>query len=205
MNDQNPNQIIETLDQAKSALIYSQRQMKVVWDYLSPNASNDMEWADEIIIAIEQKVQAAVVTQQPYGEQKQSCCPFCGSMEVFVVDQWHETGEYWVAGCNNPNCSLDVGRARVEGRTKEQAVRVWNTRYPMAATQQHQGVPVGWMLVPMTPTPHMVEAICDAHAGGEKWPKSYSPTARELRRERAYSGYLHALAAAPSLESQHGP
>lgn len=31
------------------------RQMGAVWRYVQPNASNDMEWADEIIIAIDQK------------------------------------------------------------------------------------------------------------------------------------------------------
>lgn len=40
-------------------LSYCRRQMAAVWQYLNPNASNDMEWADEIIIAIDHRCDAA--------------------------------------------------------------------------------------------------------------------------------------------------
>jgi hypothetical protein len=45
---------IEWLDRENH---YLRRQMKAVWDYLNPNASNDMDWCDEIIIAIDQRSQ----------------------------------------------------------------------------------------------------------------------------------------------------
>lgn len=47
-------QIINYVD---AELAYRMGQMKAVWDFLSPNSSNDMDWADEIIIAIEHYAQ----------------------------------------------------------------------------------------------------------------------------------------------------
>lgn len=34
---------------------YCRAQMAAVWNFLSPNTSNDMDWADEVIIAIQNR------------------------------------------------------------------------------------------------------------------------------------------------------
>lgn len=33
------------------------RQMDAVWNFVKPNSSNDMNWCDEIIIAIQQRIE----------------------------------------------------------------------------------------------------------------------------------------------------
>jgi len=45
----------------ESELDYRRRQMNAVWDFLRPNESNDMDWADEIIIAIQNRAPAVEV------------------------------------------------------------------------------------------------------------------------------------------------
>ncbi|KWV17182.1 hypothetical protein [Xanthomonas translucens] len=65
-------------------------------------------------------------------------------------------------------------------------------------------VPEWFVLVPVKPTPAMVEAICDVHAGDNEWPDDYGASARAIRREKARNGYVHALAAAPAPEVSGG-
>jgi hypothetical protein len=53
-------------------LSWRRRSMKSAWDYLGPNASSDMEWSDEIITAIDNRVDEAKslapAQQEPIGE-----------------------------------------------------------------------------------------------------------------------------------------
>jgi hypothetical protein len=85
-------QVLQAMEQSEKALKYAQREMNAVWNYISPNSSNDMEWADEVIIAIEQKVQAALAAQQPQGVDledtlsKAMGMAKCGMDAVNVVD-----------------------------------------------------------------------------------------------------------------------
>ena len=66
----------------------------------------------------------------------------------------------------------------------------------LRALVAHLAVPVGWKLVPVRPTPEMVEVICDCYSAGS-WPEDYGPTAATIRRECARDGYRAVLEVAP--------
>ncbi|MBX3704011.1 MAG: hypothetical protein KF822_09575 [Steroidobacteraceae bacterium] len=54
-----------------------------------------------------------------------------------------------------------------------------------------------WKMVPVEPTPEMIEAICEAHAASV-WPDDYGQDGRAIRRGHARTGYAAMLAAAPA-------
>lgn len=58
-------------------------------------------------------------------------------------------------------------------------------------------VPAGWKLVPVEPTPEMVEAICAEHTAS-RWPQDFGDSARAIRRKSAVAGYRAMLSAVPS-------
>ena len=56
-------------------------------------------------------------------------CPFCG--ELPEIDQGEYTYKvkdriYWAVGCMNDDCEVDVETDNFD--TKEEAIKVWNTR-----------------------------------------------------------------------------
>lgn len=51
------------------------------------------------------------------------------------------------------------------------------------------------VVVPRTPTPEMVEVICQSHTKC-KWPEDFDRTAQEIRREDAKVGYEKAVSIA---------
>jgi hypothetical protein len=57
-------------------------------------------------------------------------------------------------------------------------------------------VPAGWQLVPITPEPRMIEAICRSHTNGA-WPGDFGASAQRVRRDHAADGWDAALRVAP--------
>lgn len=51
-----------------------------------------------------------------------------------------------------------------------------------------------WKLMPVVPTPAIIEAIAAAQAEAGAWPNGYGPGAQEIRRTKARQAYLAALA-----------
>lgn len=68
------------------------------------------------------------------------------------------------------------------------------------STRAGDGIPAGFALVPLEPTPTMIEAICADHAPG-LWPNDYGEYARGIRRSNARAGYIAMLAAAPAVSA----
>lgn len=47
----------------------------------------------------------------------------------------------------------------------------------------------GWLLMPPSPTPDIIEAIAAAQAEPGAWPHGYGPGALEIRRHKAVVAY----------------
>jgi hypothetical protein len=86
-------------------------------------------------------------------------CPFCGVVPLERFEKNPNGPKYpdhWIVWCENLDCKAG-GEAMEE--TQEAARAAWNTRSP--APSVGVDVPNGYALVPLIPTPKMIEVGCE--------------------------------------------
>ena len=88
--------------------------------------------------------------QASQDEQGLLPCPFCNSSAVI------EDMAGWEIHCSNDDCGAGMVLLKPD---KGPLVAAWNRRAQIAAqSAPQQAVPEGWKLVPVVPTPQMVDA-----------------------------------------------
>lgn len=138
--------------------------------------------------ALEPSGEAAGLTDA----QELKPCPWCGAVPDVTNDaafQLTDGSKYGALHCCGTGPEVRTGYESLSG-WKQDAIDAWNDRAILAA-QPQQAVPEGWQLVPVTPTPKMVDATFN-----------HLPLMGESHNRRNNRIYAAMLAAAPPAPQQ---